>query len=78
MASLWKSENYMQVKKRYKIIVSVVIIGAMSALLIGQDTIPFTLNEQNNIVISAAINSSDTVKLIFHTAVSGVSPVEES
>ena len=37
------------------------------------DTIPFTLTESNNIAIQVVFNDSDTIPLMFHTAVHGVS-----
>lgn len=42
------------------------------------DTIPFTLTEFNNISIRAILNQTDTVGLMFHTAVGGVSLIKSS
>ena len=42
-----------------------------------QDTIPFRLSPQNNMVISTVLNQKDTVSLMFHTGVSDVSIIEE-
>lgn len=38
-----------------------------------QDTIPFTLTEHNNMIVKTVLNGVDTLDLMFHTAVSGVS-----
>ena len=40
--------------------------------------IPFTLTEYNNISVKAIFNDSDTVSLMFHIAVNGVSTIAES
>lgn len=42
------------------------------------DTIPFVLTEYNNIYVYALLNHKDSVKLMFHTAVSDVSITEEA
>lgn len=38
-----------------------------------QDTIPFVLTEHNNLIVQTILNGSDTLDLMFHTAISGVS-----
>jgi hypothetical protein len=41
-------------------------------------SIPFTLNKQNNIVVEARINESDTLHLMLHTASSDVTLTEDT
>jgi Aspartyl protease len=41
-------------------------------------SIPFTLSKQNNIVVEARINESDTLHLMLHTASSGVTLTEDA
>jgi hypothetical protein len=42
------------------------------------DTIPFVLNESNNILIESVLNDEETLQLMFHTAVSSVSLTPEA
>lgn len=44
----------------------------------GEIAIPFTLTEQNNIVVSVLLNDSDTMNLMLHTAVSDVRVTEDA
>lgn len=41
------------------------------------DTIPFTLNESNNILVEAVLNDSDTLEFMFHTGVNSISLTPE-
>lgn len=40
------------------------------------DTIPFTLSEQNNVLVAAILNERDTLWLMFHSAYRGVSIIK--
>lgn len=42
------------------------------------DTIPFHITAHNNIVIEALLNEQDTVRLMFHTAASGITLIQEA
>lgn len=43
----------------------------------GEVVIPFTLTSQNNIVVQAFLNGTDALKVMLHTASSGVTLTEE-
>lgn len=51
--------------------VDLILITGLSCTLHStahcQDTIPFTLTEHNNIVVTALLNEKDTLELMFHT-----------
>jgi hypothetical protein len=42
------------------------------------DTIPITLTEYNNILVQTVLNSEDTLNMMLHTAISGVSVTKEA
>jgi hypothetical protein len=43
-----------------------------------QNSIPFEITQANNIAVKSIINNSDTVDLMFHTAVNSISIIEAS
>ncbi|HMQ49486.1 MAG TPA: hypothetical protein PKA00_18560 [Saprospiraceae bacterium] len=49
-----------------------------SVAVYGQDTIPFHLNSDSNIIIKGVINSTDSVDLMLHTAANVFSIIKES
>lgn len=60
-------------------IVLILVLSAFSSLSYAQlDTIPFRLTDFNNIIVEAILNKSDTLDLMFHTAVNSVSLTEEA
>lgn len=57
--------------------------GAKQTLLAAQAkhrpiSIPFTLTDQNNLVVSVALNGADTLNLMLHTAASDVTLTEDA
>ena len=54
-----------------------VLLGSAVFCQMDVDTIPFTLNESNNILIEAVLNESDTLAFMFHTCVNSVSLTPE-
>ncbi len=64
-----------------RIHITVFLSIAVSKFLLSQsaiDTIPFTLNESNNILIESVLNEKDTLQLMFHSAVSSISLTPEA
>ena len=54
-----------------------VLFGSAVFCQVELDTIPFTLNESNNIIIEAVVNESDTLAFMFHTGVNSMSLTPE-
>lgn len=61
-----------------KSIFSFSILVLASAFSFGQDSIPFHLTDHNNLSIETILNNEDTIHLMFHTAVSGLSLTKEA
>lgn len=72
--------------KRYQLFLLGILLS-VTQVIVGQghpahttkapiDTIPFELTLHNNIAIKAVINDADTVKLMFHTAATGITLIE--
>ncbi|MEO0337858.1 MAG: hypothetical protein AAF242_01460 [Bacteroidota bacterium] len=51
---------------------------ASNAKVFSSDSIPFKVTSHNNLVIKAILNQEDTLNLMFHTAASGVTLIEEA
>ena len=58
---------------KIKLVLFLLLINQM---LIAQDTIPFVLTDANNISIQSILNETDTLNLMFHTAVGNVGLTE--
>lgn len=61
-----------------KSIFSLSILALTSVFSFGQDSIPFHLTDHNNLSIETILNNEDTIHLMFHTAVSGLSLTKEA
>jgi hypothetical protein len=51
---------------------------AAQPLFAQADTLPFSLNSQNNICVRTRLNGSDTLVLMFHTASTGVTLTQDA